>query len=385
MKRAWLLSGILSAVVVVGSAQEPAPAAPKPAETQVDPAQPPAQADQTQAQQQKEPVAAPGQTEQGESQQQEKPAAQSGPPATTISLPPPPADPNEFRVSSDVELVLLDVSVKDNDGGFVSGLKLSDFKVLENKVDQKLTTFQAQDVPVTVGLIVDNSGSVRSKKPEIVTAALTFVKHSNPQDEVFVVNFNDKVNMGLPPEVPFTADTRLLRDALLNNPARGRTALYDALVTGIEHLEKGRLDKKTLVLISDGGDNMSQATKEEMLRRAEESLVTIYTVGIYDLNDKDRNPGFLKELARITGGEAYLPGDDTHELVPVCEKIAKDIRNRYTLGYAPSNREFDGKPRKLRVMASAPNGKKYEVRTRTHYLAASPGDSAATRTREGQK
>ena len=179
-------------------------------------------------------------------EQQQKPASPAGPPATTLNLPPPPSDPNEFRVSSDVELVLLDVSVKDGDGGFVSGLKLDDFKVLENKVDQKLTVFQAQDVPVTVGLIVDNSGSVRAKKPEIVTAALTFVKNSNPHDEVFIVNFNDRVFKGLPDNVPFTSDTRLLRDGLLLNPARGRTALYDALIAGLDHLEKGRLDKKTL-------------------------------------------------------------------------------------------------------------------------------------------
>jgi len=292
-------------------------------------------------------------------------------------------DPNAFRVSSDVELVLLDVSVKDKQGGFVSGLKQEDFQVFENKLGQKLTVFQSQDVPVTVGLIVDNSGSVRSKKPDIVTAALTFVKNSNPNDEIFVVNFNDQVTMGLPPGTDFSADPRLLRDSLLLNPARGRTALYDALMKGLDHLEKGRLDKKTLVLISDGGDNMSQATKDEMLRRAEESHATIYTVGIYDYNDKDRNPGFLKELAKITGGEAYLPGE-LKELVPTCEKIAKDIRNRYTLGYVPSNRDFDGKPRKLKVMASAPAGKKYEVRTRSYYIA-SDSRTADARSRDGQK
>jgi VWFA-related protein len=371
MKPGFLLSGIASlAIVIAALAQEVAP------QPEV---KTPAAQEET-ASPQPSPTTEP------------KPAAtapapaQAGPPATTLVLPPPPADPNEFRVSSDVELVLLDVSVKDNDGGFVSGLKLSDFKVLENKVDQKLTVFQAQDVPVTVGLIVDNSGSVRSKKPEIVTAALTFVKNSNPHDEVFIVNFNDSVLMGLPDDVPFTSDTQMLRNALLLNPARGRTALYDALIAGLDHLEKGRLDKKTLVLISDGGDNMSQATKEEMLRRAEESLVTIYTVGIYDLNDRDRNPGFLKELARITGGEAFLPGD-SKELVPVCEKIAKDIRNRYTVGYVPLNRDFDGKPRRLQVRAMAPAGKKYEVRTRTHYLAATSRSStaAASRSREGQR
>jgi len=309
-------------------------------------------------------------------------AEPTGPPVTTIKVPPPPLDPGAYRVSSNVELVLLDVSVKNSDGGFVSGLDKADFKVFENKVEQTITTFNAQDVPVTVGLVVDNSGSVRPKKPEIITAALTFVTNSNPHDEIFIVNFNDRVMMGLPEHMPFSADRNILRQALLRNPAQGRTALYDGLIAALEHLRKGRLSKKTLVLISDGGDNMSEISHDELMRKAEESLATIYTVGIYDDNDKDKNPGFLKDLARITGGEAFIPRNPSH-LVGVCEKIAKDIRNRYTIGYVPSNREFDGKPRKLKVTAVSPEGKKYEVRTRTHYIATP--EITSSRAREGQK
>jgi Ca-activated chloride channel homolog len=305
--------------------------------------------------------------------------APSGPPPSIINVPPPP-DPNAFRVSSDVELVLLDVSVKDSDGGFVSNLKQSDFKVYEDKVEQKIKTFAAQDVPVTVGLIVDNSGSVRSKKPEIIIAALTFVKNSNPHDELFVVNFNDRVTMGLPEGTAFTSDRTLLRSALLSNPAQGRTALYDALDMGLKHLDKGRLAKKTLVLISDGGDNASDITHDELMREAETSLATIYTVGIYDSNDKDKNPGFLKSLAHLTGGEAYIPQNINH-LVGICDKIAYDIRNRYTIGFTPANRAMDGKVRKLKVIATSPEGKKYEVRTRTHYIASS---NTGTRSRQGE-
>ena len=210
-------------------------------------------------------------------------------------------------MSSDVELVLLDISVKDSDGGFVSGLKQEDFKDTQNKVLQNIKSFASKDVPVTVGLVVDNSGSVRPKKPEIVTAALTFVTQSNPHDEMFVVNFNDRVMMALPDDTPFTADRNLLRQGLLHNPAQGRTALYDGLIMALDHLQKGRLDKKTLVLISDGGDNSSGTTHDELMKRAEESLATIYTVGIYDENDKDKNPGFLKSLARITGRSVHSP------------------------------------------------------------------------------
>jgi Ca-activated chloride channel homolog len=312
----------------------------------------------------------------------QQPGGPTGPPVTTIKVPPPPIDPDAYRVSSNVELVLLDVSVKNSEGGFVSGLKKDDFKVFENKVEQNITAFNAQDVPVTVGLVVDNSGSVRPKKPEIITAALTFVTNSNPHDEIFIVNFNDRVMMGLPQDMPFSADRNILRQALLKNPAQGRTALYDGLVTALEHLAKGRLSKKTLVLISDGGDNSSEISHDELMRKAEESLATIYTVGIYDADDKDKNPGFLKDLARTTGGEAFIPQNPSH-LVGVCEKIAKDIRNRYTIGYVPSNREFDGKPRKLKVIASSPEGKKYDVRTRTHYIATP--EITSSRAREGQK
>jgi len=314
---------------------------------------------------------------------QSTPEPPISPPISTITVPPPPPpeDPNAFRVSSEVELVLLDVSVKNGAGGFVSGLTKNDFRVFENKIEQKLTVFSAQDVPVTVGLVVDNSGSVRTKKPQIVTAALALVTNSNPQDEVFVVNFNDTVAMGLPPNVPFTGDRDLLRRALLLNPARGRTALYDGLNVALDHLHKGRLDKKTLVLISDGGDNMSEVTRDEIMRRAEESLVTIYTIGIFDPDDNEKNPGLLKRLARVTGGEAFIPHKD-EELVPVCEKIAHDIRNRYSVGYAPSNRQYDGKARKLQVVATAPDGKKYEVRTRTHYVASA---KLSSRSQEGGK
>jgi VWFA-related protein len=306
---------------------------------------------------------------------------QTGPPVSVIKVPPPPLDPDAFRVSSDVELVLLDVSVKDPDGGFVSGLTKSDFKVFEDKVEQKITAFTAQDTPVTVGLVVDNSGSVRPKKPEIVIAALTFVTQSNPQDEMFVVNFNDRVLMGLPDDVPFTSNRNLLRQALLNNPSQGRTALYDGLIAALDQLHKGRLAKKTLVLISDGGDNASDVTHDNLMKAAQESLATIYTVGIFDENDKDRNPGFLKDLAHVTGGEAFIPRNAEH-LVGVCEKIAKDIRNRYTIGYVPMNRDYNGKARRLRVVATSAEGKKYVVRTRTHYLAPV---RISSRTREGQK
>ena len=291
------------------------------------------------------------------------------PPALGLpALPPAPPDLNDYRISSEVDLVLLDVSVKDARGGFVSGLEKSAFKVFEDKQEKPIRVFASQDVPVTVGLVVDNSGSVRPKKPEIVTAALTFVTQSHPKDETFIVNFNDSVYFGLPEDIPFTDNAALLRQALLTNPARGRTALHDAIKAALEHLEKGRLDKKTLVVISDGGDNASDTTKPELMKLIEESLATIYTVGIFNPDDKDRNPGFLKDLASRTGGEYFRPENISH-LVGACEKIARDIRNRYTVGFAPDESKFDGKKHSIRVDAMGPDGRKLAARTRTHYIA----------------
>lgn len=289
---------------------------------------------------------------------------------THITVPPPPPDPNEFRVSSEVDLVLLDVSVKDADGGFVAGLKKENFKVFDNKVEQPIRVFAAQDVPVTVGLVVDNSGSVRPKKPEIVTSALTFVTESNPNDEMFLVNFNDRVMMGLPQGTDFTDDRNLLRHSLLMSRPQGRTALYDAIKTALEHIEKGRLDKKTLVLISDGGDNASDTTRDEIMKMVERSIVTIYTVGIFNPEDKDKNPGFLKDIARLSGGESYRP-ENINNLVGICQKIAHDIRNRYTVGFAPSVRDGDMKPHQLKLVVTNDQGKRLEVRTRTHYIPLS--------------
>lgn len=311
--------------------------------------------------------------------QEQAQGQEPAPPPTVLKVPPPPADPNGFQVSSNVDLVLLDVAVKDENGGFVSNLKKSDFKVFDEKVEQPITAFSAQDVPVTVGLVVDNSGSVRPKKPEIVTAALALVKNSNPKDEVFVVNFNDRVMMGLPEGIAFTADHNLLRKALLSNPAQGRTALYDGIKAALDHLEKGRLGKKTLVLVSDGGDNMSSISRDEIVAMAEKSLATIYTVGIFNPGDKDKNPGFLRELSRITGGESFIPHNTTH-LVGICDKIAHDIRNRYAVGFAPAKNGTAGKSRRLKVIATSAEGKKYHVRTRTHYV---PAESLTSRSREG--
>jgi Ca-activated chloride channel family protein len=282
---------------------------------------------------------------------------------------PPAAEPQEqtFRLTATAELVLLDVSVKDAMGAHVAGLDKKNFQIHEDGQLQTITHFSSDDVPVTVGLVIDTSGSMRAKHSHVVMAALVFSGASNRQDEMFVVNFNDHARLGLPDNVPFTDDIGKLRAALSIDSAEGRTALYDALVLSLDHVEKGRRDKKTIVLVSDGGDNSSIHRFDDVMRLVHESRATIYTIGIFDENDGDRNPGLLARLARISGGEAFLP-KDASEVIGICRQIASDIRNRYTIGYVPVRSGGKGSLRKIKVVARQSDGRKLTVRTRTSYF-----------------
>jgi Ca-activated chloride channel homolog len=281
-----------------------------------------------------------------------------------------------FTLRTTSRLVLLDVSVKDSKGGFVSGLTQDQFKVFEDGKPQAITQFANSDVPVTVGIVVDESGSMRPKRPEVVTAALEFIHDSNPQDEMFVVNFNERARRGLPDLAPFSADIYQLRAALWQGDPEGRTALYDAVELGLRQLQLGRRSKQALVVISDGGDNVSKHSLQDVTQDLLKSLATVYTVGIFDQDDPERNPGVLEKLAHISGGAVYFP-KQLDQVIPVCKGIAKDIRTRYTIGYIPS---LEGKPvRHIKVVASAPGHESLIVRTRTSYAFSPESEAAATK------
>src|SRR5690348_11402650 len=213
-------------------------------------------------------------------------------------------EPN-YTIRSEARLVLLDVSVRDSHGALVAGLPKDSFHVTENGAPQPITVFDQEDIPVTVGLLVDESRSMAPKRADVLTAAEIFIQESNPQDEIFILNFNDTVRRGLPDGELFSDDVRQLRAALYRGRAEGKTALNDAIVEGLEQLELGRRDKKTLVVISDGGDNASRNMREAMLRKVEGSIATLYTIGLFDEEDGDRNPGVLRRIAAVSGGEAY--------------------------------------------------------------------------------
>jgi Ca-activated chloride channel family protein len=280
---------------------------------------------------------------------------------------PPPTPDQAFRISVSVNLVMVNATVRDAKGGFVSDLNESNFEVYEDGVRQSIRLFRNEDVPVTVGLVIDHSSSMRPKLAEVAAAARTFAQSSSAEDQMFVVNFNERVSLGLPNTIQFTNLPEELAGAISRAPAYGQTALYDAALIALERLKAGRRDKKVLVVISDGGDNASAHSIAEVLKMAEQSSAIIYAVGISDDEDPDRNPGALRRLARVTGGEALFPRQ-LNDLVAACERIAREIRNQYTLGYISTNVERSDAFRSLSVVARA-GRKKLLVRARAGYIA----------------
>jgi Ca-activated chloride channel family protein len=282
-----------------------------------------------------------------------------------------PQSPPPYRISVNVDLVVLHATVRDRKGGFASNLREQDFAVYEDGVRQSMRLFRHEDIPVTVGLVVDHSGSMFHKLKDVIAAARTFVRSSNPEDQMFVVNFNEKVTVGLPRAIRFTNRPDELESAILRAPATGMTALYDALVEALERVQAGDRDKKVVIAISDGGDNASAHSLAEVLKVAERSSALVYTIGIFDDGDPDRNPDVLRRLARATGGEAFFPGQ-LSEVVEVCERIARDIRHQYTIGYVSASAAPPGAYRKIRVEAGAAGYGRLIVRARAGYIAGAP-------------
>ena len=281
-----------------------------------------------------------------------------------------------YTISDNVDLVLLDASVKHPHGGYVTGLSRSRFKVYEDGHPRTITHFASVDAPVTVGLVVDESGSMRLKRRDVAMAGLAFAKQSNRQDEFFVVNFSDRAYYGLPAGMNFTDNMGVLRSALFLGEPAGRTALYDALAFALKHLERSHHEIRTLVLVSDGGDNSSSTRFPELVDMIQASRATIYSVGLLDPGDGDINPRMLKKLASITGGEFFAPAG-LDEILPVFEKISKDIRSRYTIGFTPDEEHDRRIVRKVKLVAQDEHGRRLQVRTRGTYRVTPLNELAA--------
>jgi Ca-activated chloride channel homolog len=277
--------------------------------------------------------------------------------------------PNEQPIfhSDSSELVVLPVTVTDRHGQLVGDLSKDRFAVFDNGRRQDVNLFSSEDTPVTIGLVIDNSASMRPKMGEVIAAALAFARASNPDDELFALVFADDVRDALPQRSISTEDTPALQAALSAVVPDGRTALYDGLLAGLTRAANGARARKVLILVSDGGDNASRSTQSDVLARARAANVTIYTIGLFDRNDEDANPRLLKALAEATGGERFLPRS-AGPLIGVCAHIAREIRSGYTIGYVPPDR--DGAFHRVRVQVEADPGRKLIVRTRPGYFAA---------------
>jgi VWFA-related protein len=293
--------------------------------------------------------------------------------------PPPPPDQqgtgnaqSGSHIKVDVNLVVLHTTVLDDRGKFVEGLAQDNFRVYEDKVEQKLSVFKREDIPVSMGLVIDNSGSMRDKRPRVNEAALTLVQNSNPQDEAFVVNFNDDFYLDL--DKDFSNSIPELKEALERIDARGSTALYDAIIGSIDHLKKGKKEKKVLLIVTDGEDNTSRNSLEKTIREIQKTDTVIYTIGLLGQESKRSAKSAKKalmEIALASGGLAYFP-ENVEDVHSICEQVAHDIRHQYTLGYYPSNATKDGTFRSVHVDVIPPHGKgKLVARTRNGYYAPS--------------
>jgi Ca-activated chloride channel family protein len=275
--------------------------------------------------------------------------------------------PLRATISLTSSLVVLPVRVTDAEGNNISGLTKEDFRVYDDKQTQQLTLFQQEDTPVTVGLLVDHSGSMETKLPNAIAAIYAFAQSSNPQDEMFVVNFNDRVSTESMGGAPFTHDPAILKKAIAAVAPSGRTALYDAVAQGLIHLGLGQQQKKALIVVSDGGDNASQYKRSQVLRLAREAQVTIYSIILVDAFSKDQNPRTLVQLSKDSGGAAFFP-ESQQAVIKASSLIAEDLRQQYVLGFMPDKQLASDSFRKLQVKVVTPDIGKVQVRTRLGYL-----------------
>ncbi len=296
-------------------------------------------------------------------------------------VPPPPGQDNTSKrgatIITNVNLVVLHTTVLDDRQRFADGLKAENFRVFEDKVEQKLSVFKREDVPVSMGLVIDNSGSMRDKRPKVNEAAITLVQASNPQDEAFVVNFNDDFYLDL--DKDFTSSVPELKEALERIDSRGSTALYDAIIGSLDHLKKASRDKHVLLIVTDGEDNSSHYSLEKTIRDIQKTDTVIYTIGLLSQESKKsakKAKRALEDIARASGGVAYFP-ENVEDVHNICQQVAHDIRNQYTLAYYPTNSRRDGSFRTVTVDVVPPRGRgKLVARTRNGYYA--PADATAS-------
>ena len=274
-----------------------------------------------------------------------------------------------FRANS--ELVVLHVSVRDRGGRYITGLPRESFTVIDDGKPQTLEMFSSDEVPATVGFLIDNSNSMRPSRERVIASAVAFAQKSHPQDEIFALTFNEAVQEAWRPTVVSEMSPAAFASAMSHSiVARGMTAIYDGIMAGLSRLERAKHTRQVLVVVSDGGDNASKARRDETLQRVRDSDATIYTVALVDPIMRDGNPKLLRQLAKATGGESYEPRR-INDVDDAFERISRDIRSAYTLAYAPSKIDDTSAPdrrRKVTVYVRSLDGKPLRVRTRDGYF-----------------
>jgi Ca-activated chloride channel family protein len=264
-----------------------------------------------------------------------------------------------FRITSEVRIVVLEVSVRDRRGAPLTSLPREAFRIFDSGREQRIASFAGVDAPVTVGIVADISGSMRPRRQELVSAAMTFIEASNPVDETFLVTFNDSV------QATANVPAEVLRAQLEKAPMEGRTALFDAIHQSLRRLQQGTRERKVLVVVSDGGDNVSAISRADIVRHARESQAAIYTVGLSDPSNNESDMRFLHEIAYATGGGSY-----THvpisALQQTCLRIAQEIRSRYSLSFYATEAQYT-ETRPLKVEVKAPGYGHLRVLTRPSY------------------
>jgi len=296
------------------------------------------------------------------------PQSQSGatPASPANSSPQQPDDNGTYVIHKNVDEVLLHATVIDDKQHIVTNLDQNAFTVFEDGKPQKIISFHNEDIPVSMGIVIDNSGSMREKRSKVNAAALNLVRASNPQDEVFVVNFNDEYYL----DQDFTNDLLKLKEALEKIDARGGTALRDALVASAEHLKQdAKLERKVLFVVTDGDDNASRESLEDAVKQLQqENGPSVYAIGILgDEEHPKRARHALEIIAQRTGGLAFFP-KTLDEVDDISRQVAHDIKNQYTIGYKPTNPRASGGFRNIRVEAKV-KGRKLLVRTKSGYYA----------------
>lgn len=271
-------------------------------------------------------------------------------------------------IRAEVNLVELQATVTGSEGHSIPGLTKDAFELFVDGERQPIAVFQGEDVPVSAGIVVDNSASMAPKRADVIEACLAFARTSNPRDQMFVVHFSGRARFGLPGGVLFTSDISELEHAVSEFQLGGTTALYDALLVALSRLELATHSRRVLLVITDGGDNSSNASFDDVLSAARTNSASLYMIGIFELEDRDRNPGLLTELASATGGGAFFPATSA-EIDPLCKRIAAGIRLQYALGFAGAQ---DGKYHAIRLVARDARFGPLTVKTRAGYFAVKP-------------